>query len=190
MPLLVFGQRNVRLVVVTFKSDIKTVTIDSATKALKIASLLLNSNEFQDSIIKRKFPYSNFCLGCDNSKDIVGDSILGQTILDSIFRRSAVGLKLVLKIQGKLPFWGRCFGLGNTCPNKDSITSFYKNIRCDMGKELPFTYAYGIHICHEFAHNVGFCHTDNNVDHDITEAVGWIAYYFVKKWYDDHVLTL
>lgn len=48
--------------------------------------------------------------------------------------------------------------------------------------KLPFLYAYAAHICHEFMHNVGFCHHSNDTD-DVAVAVGEIAYFNIKKWY-------
>ncbi|GAB3858115.1 hypothetical protein GCM10028822_32890 [Hymenobacter terrigena] len=53
-----------------------------------------------------------------------------------------------------------------------------------MGDDFPFEYAYAVHLCHEYAHNVGYCHTDNSQSRDAAESIGWIAYHYMKKWYD------
>src|SRR5258708_38328995 len=86
--------------------------------------------------------------------------------------------------EGKEPHDGECFGLGATCPATDSVTSYFANIECDMSSDLPFPYAYGVHLCHEFMHDVGYCHTDHK--DDVAEEVGWIAFYFINKWYHEH----
>ena len=166
-----------------FISSVRAINSDTADKALKIASYLFSSKEFQDSIQKLNFPFSNNCVDCGSNSDENKRNITGRTILESIFRKTEVSLTLRLKKVGKPPVMGKCFGLGNTCPNTDSITSFYRNINCDMAKDLPFSYAYAVHLCHEFMHNVGYCHTDNNVDNDIAESVGWIAFHFIRQWY-------
>lgn len=187
------SRRKIELQRKAFLSDVTAMTTDSADKVLKIACYLLNSQEFQDSLSKLKFPYANHCIGCGTGKDR-NETIPGKIILDSIFRKNKVNLTLRLMQVGKPPIkifrkkW--CWGLGNTCPNTDSITSFYDNIDCDMGEDLPFTYAYAVHVCHEYAHNVGYCHTDHDLDNDVAEAIGWIAFYYIKKWYDDGTIKL
>lgn len=154
-----------------------------ADKALAIASLVLNSKEFQDSIIKLNFPYNNHCEGCKkgrNRKEKIG----GQIVLDSILREGNPKLTLHILPYGKKPTKRKCFGLGRTCPDSYAITSYYENIDCSMGNELPFACSYAVHLCHEYSHNVGYCHTTNSVQTDIAEAIGEIAYYLVKQWYD------
>ena len=181
-----FGQTNLKHINLrssNFISAVKAVTSDTADRALTIASYLFNSKEFQGSIQKLNFPFSNNCVDCGTNSEENKPNITGQTILESIFRKAEVDLVICLKRVGKPPVLGVCFGLGNTCPNTDSITSFYRNIKCDMAKDLPFSYAYAVHLCHEFMHNIGYCHTDNDVDNDVADAVGWIAFHFVREWY-------
>lgn len=188
LSLNLFGQNNLKQIKLSrknFISAVKIINADSADKALVVASFLFNSKEFQDSMQKLNFPFANNCVDCGSNSDENKPHITGQTILENIFKVKQVYLTLRLKKVGKPPAFGKCFGLGNTCPNTDSITSFYKNINCDMAKDLPFSYAYAVHLCHEFIHNVGYCHTDNNIDNDIAEAVGWIAFHFIKEWYDE-----
>ena len=189
-PLEIFGQakyQSVELELDTLISRVSGINTDSAKKSLRIASFLFNSREFQDSILKLQFPGQNHCNGCDNDESQTG-VITGKFILDSLFRKPNQLLKLYLKKVGKIPMFGKCWGLGNTCPNTDSITSFYRNINCLMGDDLPFVYSYAVHLCHEFSHNVGFCHTNNKVESDIAEAIGEIAFFFINKWYHESVL--
>ena len=188
------NSRKLELVRKRFISDVIAVTNDTADKSLRIASYLFNSKEFQDSILKLKFPFANHCADCDNNSDNTNAVIAGKEILDSVFRQKTIYLILRLLPVGKPPlsFFGKkkCWGLGNTCPNTDSITSFYKNIDCDMGDDLPFSYAYAVHLCHEYLHDVGYCHTDNDIVDDIAEAVGWIAFYYINKWYHEGTINL
>ena len=176
--------RSIRLNRANFESKkVKVVTSENADHALRIASYLFNSKEFQDSLSKRDFNYHNICDGCDSNKEKDKPRILGSEVLDKLFQKQEAKLTLILLKVGTLPIFGKCFGLGFTCPNTDKITSYYRNINCDMSKELPFDYAYGVHLCHEYMHNIGYCHTDH-ID-DVAEATGWIAFYFINKWYKE-----
>ena len=175
--------RKINLVRGYFESKkVKSVTSANADHALRIASYIFNSKEFQDSLSKRDFNYHNICDGCDSNKETGKPRITGKEILDKLFKKNNATLSLILLKVGKPPMFGKCFGLGYTCPNTDKITSYYKNIKCHMS-EFPFEYAYGVHICHEYMHNIGYCHTDH-VD-DVAEATGWIAFYFMNKWYQE-----
>ena len=53
-----------------------------------------------------------------------------------------------------------------------------------MGDDLPFIHAYAVHLCHEFMHNIGYCHTDHSHT-DIAEEVGEIAFYYIVKWHKE-----
>ena len=181
---LSFGQFELRSICIKragLDSKVRSVTNEIVDHSLRIASNLFNSKEFQDSLTKRDFNYHNICSECDTNMESNRPRISGKRVLDSLFRKNEVSLLLLLKKVGKPPILGHCFGLGKTCPNTDYITSFYKNINCNMSKDLPFDYAYAVHLCHEYTHNVGYCHT-YQVD-DVAESVGWIAFYFINKWY-------
>jgi len=176
--------RSINLVRSSFETNkVKKITSANADHALRIANYLFNSKEFQDSLSKRDFNYHNICDGCDSNKEKDKPRISGSEVLDKLFQKQEAKLKLILLKAGTPPIFGKCFGLGFTCPNTDKITSYYKNINCDMSKELPFDYAYGVHLCHEYMHNIGYCHTDH-ID-DVAEATGWIAFYFINKWYKE-----
>lgn len=178
--------RTINLVRGSFESNkVKIVTPENADHALRIASYLLNSKEFQDSLSKRDFDYHNICVECDANKEKDKPRISGKEILNKLFLKQEAKLILILLKVSKPPLFGYCFGLGFTCPNTDTITSYYKNINCDMSKTLPFDYAYGVHICHEYMHNIGYCHT-NHID-DVAEATGWIAFHFINKWYQEGI---
>jgi hypothetical protein len=154
------------------------VSTDSVDKALLIAAYLFNNPEFQDSIAKLSFTWDNYCNACGRGEIDATKSISGKTVLDSIFRRAEEVLNLEI-VRG--PLVGS--SLGRTCPNTNQIKSYYRGIMRNMGHELPFSYAYAVHLCHEYTHNVGYCHTDNGPG-DVAESVGEIAYHFIKKWYD------
>lgn len=110
---------------------------------------------------------------------------MGKQILDSLLRQPNAALLLTVKEYGRKPKGNKCYGLGATCPNSAHITSYYQNINCDMGGDFPFAYAYAVHLCHEYTHEVGYCHT--YTEGDAAEAVGWIAYHYMKQWYDTGV---
>jgi hypothetical protein len=145
---------------------------DDALSALKIAVRVLNAKEFQDTIKKLDFMYENHCNGCGDNEDGNGKPrIKGKEILDRLYREKNVDLKLVLK---------KCsYELGHTCPNEYLITSCFGGITRNM-PDLPFEYAYAVHICHEYMHQIGYCHTDHK--DDIAEAIGEIAYWIVEQW--------
>jgi len=182
-------------VTLTRKDNIQTkvsaVTNDVADKALRIASLLLSSKAFQDSISRLIFPASNYCRGYSNDGNRK-DSITGRVILDMLYKKQRVSLNLIMEPVGKKPIYRKppkensCFGLGFTNPGSDIIHSYFENINCDMAAELPFAAAYGVHLSHEYLHDIGFCHNTNEVETDIAEAVGWIAYHFIKQWNGQH----
>ena len=165
----------------SFTSEIKRMTTDSADKALKIATYLINSAEFKDSVAKLSFPWKNRCVR--DSKEVVG----GKEILAKIFGKPAVMLNLELDSVGKKPNFEKekCKGLGITVPGSHHILSYYENIMCSMSDSLTFAWAYATHLTHEFLHDVGYCHTTKDVDSDVAEAIGEIAYYPIK-----HVLSL
>jgi hypothetical protein len=177
-------QRHIELHRKKLHTEVPAVVIDTADKALRIATYLLNSNEFQDSLRKLTFKYSNHCKSCSKGVRNRRERIPASVVLDSLYRRPSIFLVMDLQKVGIEPRSDTCYGLGATCPATDSVTSYFDNIECDMGKDIPFSYAYGVHLCHELMHDVGFCHTDH-VD-DVAEEVGWIAYYFINKWYHEH----
>lgn len=182
-----FGQvasQTVTLKRATLNSRASQVTNDVADHALRIASYILSSQEFQDSVRRRSYDYKNVCDGCGPTNGPSKPDLQGSQIVNSLLRTPSVTLTLTVKPLGKRPMLGKCFGLGSTCPNTNSILSFYQNIMCDMGNDFPFEYAYAVHLCHEYTHNVGYCHTDNSQERDVAESIGWIAFHYMKKWYD------
>lgn len=145
---------------------------EMADKAMVLASQILNSKEFQDEVNNLDFAYKNHCTSCGSKRESKKERIAGKTVIDSLYRNAEVSLDLTIRA-------GRCRGaLGATCPNTKHISSNYKSISCDMPK-LPIEYAYAVHICHEFAHTVGYCHTDHK--DDVAEKIGWIAYHIAVK---------
>ncbi|HVU94841.1 MAG TPA: hypothetical protein VHE34_06430 [Puia sp.] len=175
--------RHIALKRAKLNTEVAEVTDATADLALQVASYLFSSKEFQDTLAKLNFQYPNHCDGCGKGPDRP-ERIPGTTILNDLFKRPEVALTLNLKTMGRRPRKNHCYGLGATCPNTDLITSYYLNIDCDMGEDFPFPYGYGVHLCHEYMHNIGYCHTDH--DDDVAEDVGWIAYYYIKKWYQEH----
>ncbi|WP_313157615.1 hypothetical protein [Sphingobacterium multivorum] len=167
------GTLSVTLHVGNFKAYNSTLlSKEIADKAMVLASQILNSKEFQDEVNNLDFAYKNHCTSCGGKRESRKERIEGKTVLDSLYRNADVTLDLTIQA-------GRCGGaLGATCPNTRHISSNYKSISCDM-RNLPIELAYAVHICHEFAHTVGYCHTDHK--DDVAEKIGWIAYYMAIK---------
>jgi hypothetical protein len=165
-------------------STANQVTPEVADHALRIASYILSSQDFQDSVSKRVYDHRNICSGCGPSAASPQRTLAGSQVLQRLLAKPTASLTLTVQPYGKKPKNGKCYGLGSTCPNSDSILSYYQNIMCDMGDDFPFAYAYAVHLCHEYTHNVGYCHTDNSEQRDAAESVGWIAFHFLKQWYD------
>ncbi|MCF6131941.1 hypothetical protein [Flavobacterium wongokense] len=153
--------------------DSNAISGKIADSALIIASKIFNSPEFKQKLSELDFRYDNHCSDCGHQSSNRDERIPGAEVLDSLFKRQNVILELIINN-------GRCRGaLGSTCPQSSVINSNFKAIKCDMGN-LPIEYAYAVHICHEYMHIVGYCHT-NHKD-DVAEEVGWIAYYIVLDW--------
>lgn len=167
------GALSVTLQVGDFKTYNSTLlSKEIADKAMVLATQILNSKEFQDEVNSLDFAYENHCTSCGGKRESRKERIAGKTVVDSLYRKAEVSLDLTIQA-------GRCGGaLGATCPNTMHISSNYKSISCDM-RNLPIELAYAVHICHEFAHTVGYCHTDHK--DDVAEKIGWIAYYIAVK---------
>ncbi|MBX0335321.1 hypothetical protein K3G39_18965 [Pontibacter sp. HSC-14F20] len=161
-------QKSVELKLRTFKSKNNNVDSLMALNAIKLANLVLNSQEFRDSIGKYDFKCENYGEACSS------DRIKGSVILDSIYRNSTFELDLLMK---------NCITeYGHSEEGKNYIQSCYKKLRKD-DKKLPFSYIYAYHICHEYMHIVGYYHTDHK--DDVAEKVGWISYHILNRWYDE-----
>ncbi len=161
-------QKTVELKLRTFKSKNKNVDSVLAANAIRIASLVLNSQEFRDSLNKYDFKCENYGETCSSSR------IKGSVVLDSTYRVQIFELDLIMKT---------CINeYGHSEEDKHYIQSCYGKLRKD-DKKLPFSYIYAYHICHEYMHIVGYYHTDHK--DDVAEKVGWIAYYILDRWFDE-----
>ena len=165
-------------------SAVSGVTRDVADHALRIASFILNAKEFQDSVKKRSYDYNTICPSFRTNRTASPPAVRGQQVIDSLLRKPTATLELRMRQRGRKPRKNNCYALGSTSGNSDLVFSNYENIMCDMGDDFPFAYAYAVHLCHEYTHDVGYCHTDNSQERDTAESVGWIAFHFMKKWYD------
>jgi hypothetical protein len=160
---------------------------NAADSALMIASYIYNSKEFQDSVSHLTFSYRNRCSGAKKSP--IKPDVNGNEIIDSLFKRTEIKYNLTLLNENKR-------GLGYTCPESQHTFSRYGVILQNMvtgsdlteNSKLPFNYAYAVHICHEYSHDVGFCHWRNkpNVKDEVSEAIGEIAYCYALKFYHEH----
>jgi hypothetical protein len=166
-------QKTVSLNIAKFNSfDEKYRT--SADSAIKIANILLNSQEFRDSLIKYKFSCKNY-----NESTCEG-TISGKVALDSLYRKKNVVLTLNLLNEGG--------SFGDSRKDVYEINSHFITLIND-DNVLPFAYIYAYHICHEYMHIVGFYHFQKvkrrvrNLD--IAEQTGWTAYYILDKWYKE-----
>jgi hypothetical protein len=150
---------------------------DMIKDACNIASAIITSRQFQNELEQLDFQYLNHCKSCLGGNISKPDRIPGSEVLDSLFRTPTVKLNFIIRK-------GKCNGaLGSTCPDSKDITSNYKAIKCDM-PDLPMKYAYAVHLCHEFAHTVGYCHTDHT--DDVAEKIGWIAYYIAVDMHNNN----
>jgi hypothetical protein len=161
-------QKTITLKLRTFSSKNKNVDSDTAATAIKIANMVLNSQEFRDSLNKYDFRCENYGASCSGSR------IKGSTVLDSTYKNPTFEIDLIMK---------NCINeYGHSEEDKHYIQSCYGKLRKD-DKKLPFSYIYAYHICHEYMHIVGYYHTDHK--DDVAERVGWIAYYILDKWFDE-----
>jgi len=63
--------------------------------------------------------------------------------------------------------------------------------------ELPFSYGLAVNLCHEYMHEIGYCHIFDGVQvdefggkpdpdwfhKDLAYTIGWIAYYIALDWH-------
>jgi|GEM_PF-1610304 len=167
----------VRLSIKNFTSTSHPHLRASADSAMYIASVLLNSKEFQDSVNRYTFTCRNYWRGCKPSCTSCADRFSGRVVLDSAYRHASPSIDLILDNRN-------VGALGSAAMNVLRITSHYPPIRRDA-PSLPFSYSYAYHIAHEYMHIVGFSHTDH-VD-DVAEKVGWIGYFILKRWHKEGI---
>lgn len=159
-------QRQVNLTLQSFVSHSKHVDSHTAAEAVRIANIVLNSQEFRDSVLTYNFKCENYGDPCSGSK------IPGSTVLDSTYKFNTFALSLTMN---------KClYEYGHSEEGKHYIESCYGKLRKD-DKVLPFAYIYAYHICHEYMHIVGYYHTDHK--DDVAERVGYIGYYILKRWF-------
>jgi hypothetical protein len=146
----------------------------SADSAMYIASVLLDSKEFQDVLLKSNFTCKNYGRYCKDQCADCDGRFNGQVVMDSIHRQDKVAVDL---------FLNNCRGeFGRAARNIFKIQSCYKVVRNDAGW-LPFSYCYAYHIAHEYMHIIGFFHTDHK--DDVAEKVGLIGYEILNRWYKE-----
>lgn len=161
-----------------------------ADSAFVILNKVFNSREFQDSLRKLTFINENYC----NTNAQVQPFITGAIALDSLFKEPNVSWTLRYKVIDG--------ALGSTTPGTYITTAYRHNITKDM-PELSPAYRLAVNLCHEYFHQVNYCHTydpgelhenyqirpGDFVDlpvynRDVTYRVGWIAYFLIK----DHII--
>lgn len=174
----------------SFRKELDT-TVDSA---LVLASSVFNAKEFQNRIYAMNFDSESRCLGdtsCTSNEPPRSAVLPGIQVLDRLFSEPNVTLTCTLKRRS-------ASSLGKTCPRQYSITAFYKNIMRDMSDD-PMSPAYkiAVNICHEYMHQIGFCHTYSQISEngrtpdsryykkDVSYTVGWEAYYILKRWFEE-----
>ena len=167
------SNRRVILSVQQYNSADYPALSTSADSAMHIASVLLSSREFQDSVKKYTFTCKNYKSYCATQCLKCNDRINGAVVIDSVFRSKHVPIKLFLDKKDNGSF-------GSAARNVFRITSHYPVIRRD-DKTLPFSYSYGYHIAHEYMHILGFYHTDHK--DDVAERIGIVGYYIIRRWH-------
>ncbi|MDR3007213.1 MAG: hypothetical protein LBV59_04720 [Sphingobacterium sp.] len=199
---VVWSQVDKKIINIKLKNLICRYTADmgpTVEKAFRIATAIFNSDEFQKEISNSNFKCDSYCQGCSLiSLDNQG-RISGEEVLRRLFAERDVAITLELKERGG--------ALGETTPGSYYTKAWYKNILEDM-PELADDFSYGlaVNICHEYMHQVGFCHIyctgwmwpksrrlverdgkpdPKFIDDDVTYKVGWVAYYILKKWVEE-----
>ncbi len=165
-------------------------------KAFRIASIILNSEEFKSDFSKLSFSCDSYCKGCEKIKLNSEGRIDGKTILNKLYEESNVQMSLELRKKGH--------ALGETSEGSYQTIAWVENIREDMPEfESDFSYALAVNLCHEYMHQIGFCHlycagwlcpkkdrlreVNGKPDPkffkgDVTYYVGWRAFYILEKW--------
>lgn len=162
-----------------------------ADSAMKIAKAVFNSDTFQNKILQLNFKHNSYCRqrkSCKRNERDNGSRISGQEVLNDLFKEQNVQLSLYVESNGD--------ALGRTCPNEYAITMFYNNIMEDMKDDsIPPSYKLAVNLCHEYMHQVGYCHIYDGLREkeglpdsrymyqDVTYTVGWEAYYTLRDWY-------
>lgn len=164
--------------------------------AFKMASAVLNSAEFQQAIGSMTFNGKSYCNGYTKTPAGTVDRIPGKMVLDSIFREPTVTMGFELKEKDG--------PLGLTAPGAYHTTAWYESIQDNMPAFHSFAYALAASLCHEYMHQVGFCHmycvggwlcpphkrlNEKNgkpdprfMTEDVTYKVGWTAYHILMNW--------
>ncbi len=171
----------------------KSLNPKTADSAFIIASEIFNTPAFQQTIRQLNFKYSSYCrdrTNCKRNEKDRSERITGQTVLDDLFKEKAPAITFHLLKEGG--------ALGSTCPGEYDMTAYYNNIMTDMDDDpFPPAYKIAVNVCHEYMHQVGYCHIYNRlnepngkpdsryINDDVTYRVGWEAYYLVKKWFED-----
>lgn len=164
--------------------------------AFKMATVIFNSAEFQKEIGNMTFNCKSYCKGCTKIPAASEGRISGKTVLDTLFKERDVKMGFELKEKDG--------PLGLTSPGAYFTTAWYGPIQENMPEFHSFAYALTANLCHEYMHQVGFCHLycmggwlcnpkkrlneKNNkpdekfIGEDVTYKVGWAVYYILMDW--------
>jgi len=163
--------RYVKLLLNNFTSSNYPEAIRTADSALHIASVLLSSADFKDTISKLDFTCQNYSDYCRENCGKCSDRFSGTVVLDSVFRQKDVKLNLFLR---------KCRNeFGHASRNINEIYSCQPVAFFDE-KDLSPAYCYAYYIAHEYMHIVGFFHTDHK--DDVAEKTGWIGWEILLNW--------
>ncbi|UOQ73907.1 hypothetical protein [Hymenobacter cellulosilyticus] len=159
-----------------------TACVDSA---LAIMNAVFSSAEFQTRYADASFPKINYC-DEQARENQASDFITGPQMYSTLFQAAQASWAVKLKRRGP--------ALGSTLPHTGITTAYYKNIRADM-PELPRAYALAVNLCHEYMHELEYCHRSNRFNEpdaahpdpegyqkDIAYRVGWDAFYQLVEW--------
>jgi hypothetical protein len=197
------GQTPNRVVKIGMKSFVCGFRNDmepTAQRAFRIATAIFNSPEFQKEISDMSFSCESYCKGCKSISLNNQNRISGEEVLNKLFSERSVEMTLELKKSGS--------ALGETRAGAYYTTAWHDNIQADMPEfNFDFAYALAINICHEYMHQVGFCHLyctgwtcakknrlnepNGNpdpkfIEEDVTYKVGWAAYHILINWHKDN----
>lgn len=161
--------------------------------AFDLMNKVFNSEQFQKEIAATSLNKESYCAENGSGKK---DKIPGTEILETLFKEKNPTIKITLRRRGS--------AMGATSANSYNTKAWYKNIVDDM-PELPFAYALAVNLCHEYMHQVGYCHLyctgklcpedkllkepgggkpdPGFYKEDVTYHIGWLAYYILRDWY-------
>ncbi|WP_153798090.1 hypothetical protein [Foetidibacter luteolus] len=176
LPVTVKAQLSLRLG--TYSSSLGNFK-DSTVEALKIASFILSTTEFKDSVMKCKFKCSNLPSRAVNS---CHSYIEGQRVLDSLFRYNDTLINIFIVPLPRLQrLLDRSPNIGFSSEGGYTITTRTWYLR-NGSPGLFVTAKYAAHLIHEYCHIRGYYHiSGQQLGKDVAETIGKISGQILRR---------